>query len=139
MCAICRSSRRALTESGAPNEVGQAQHHILEPAEVLDPLQRGDFLFDEACPVRTGPATRFRLTRPEKRLGKPAELRQASKNVRVLDTGLGVREGTGRAARTCISSSVDRIHGAGVMPLRSPVEATTESAGGYGGGTWRCA
>ena len=75
------------------DEIGEAQHHFLEPAQVLDPLQGGDFLFDEARPVRAGPTTGFGLARTEKRLGKSAESRQARETVRVLDAGLGNREG----------------------------------------------
>ena len=74
------------------DEVGQAQHHLLEPAEILDPRKGCDFLFDEARPVRAGPATGFGLAPPEKRLGEPTELRQRRETVRVLDAGLGDRK-----------------------------------------------
>ena len=75
------------------DEIGQAQHQFFEAAEILDPLQCGDFLLHETRPVLPGPAPRLGLAGAEERFRETAKPQEFGETGSVADAGLGHREG----------------------------------------------
>src|SRR5512139_704373 len=73
---------------GCADELGKAQGQELEIPEILDSLETGDVLADEAAPVLAGPSARLHLGSAEKRLGKASQGQKVAELRRGLEAEL---------------------------------------------------
>ena len=73
-------------------QVGQAQHHLLQPAQIADGRERCHVPFDQAGSVLARPASCLDVPAAEKRLRKAPEAQQLGQAGGSVDPHLGDRE-----------------------------------------------